>query len=348
MNLVRHRSEISESSGARSSIMMRVLLGLFYLSGCLVFCSSIHRKYTLFTSSKTWAQAQTYCRQKNADLVTFETIGQVQFMTSFSSAGQFSDVWIGLICEYADFWSPSFNGSIMEWQNQSMMDPLFAYHFCGSFSKNGLGYQHPSVKNPFICSNGTQLVFVNETVDWFSAWTYCRESLADLTAPLGPSWNDSQNGAWYSDVLSIVPSGCQAWTGLYKYPFTLWSDGSSSSFRYWDNLQAPPVWIPRIYGVTNFNNSERWRLVPDGGKLPFICLTVSEDQVAETDLKVLQLRMSSSLDVSNPTVSAIILTQLQVRLLENGVSGVTLKWREHPDGKVFHKEKGADVTHDGC
>ena len=24
--------------------------------------------------------------------------------------------------------------------------------------------------------------------------------------------------------------------------------------------------------------------------------------------------------------------------MEKGVSGVTLKWREQPDGKVFHKE----------
>ncbi|GLD68234.1 neurocan core protein-like protein [Lates japonicus] len=30
--------------------------------------------------------------------------------------------------------------------------------------------------------------------------------------------------------------------------------------------------------------------------------------------------------------------ELQDRLEENGVSGVSLKWREQPDGKVFYKE----------
>lgn len=32
-------------------------------------------------------------------------------------------------------------------------------------------------------------------------------------------------------------------------------------------------------------------------------------------------------------------SQLQDRLTEKGMSGVTLKWREQPDGKVFHEEK---------
>lgn len=34
----------------------------------------------------------------------------------------------------------------------------------------------------------------------------------------------------------------------------------------------------------------------------------------------------------------ICVSQLQDRLKEKGVSGVTVKWREQPDGKVFHKE----------
>lgn len=287
-----------------------MVITVFLLSGWLVFSSSLIRQYFLISSLKTWHQAQTYCRQNYTDLVTFENAEEVQLMASFSSAANLSDVWIGLICHYDDFWSPSFNGSTVTWWNHIMAKTLFVYHFCGSISKNGFGYDHWSVRKPFICSNGefsqsltlnfpavdtflwplppstagTQLVFVNNTMDWFSAWTYCRENFTDLTAPPGPLSNDSQDGAWYSDVLSFVPSGYQAWIGLNKYPFTFWSDGSSSSFRYWDNLQAPSSWVPRLYAVANFNRSERWRFVPDGEKLPFICLNVSEDQVAETEL----------------------------------------------------------------
>lgn len=37
-------------------------------------------------------------------------------------------------------------------------------------------------------------------------------------------------------------------------------------------------------------------------------------------------------------VSTVYIFQLQDKLNETGVSGVTLKWREQPDGEVFHKE----------
>ena len=35
---------------------------------------------------------------------------------------------------------------------------------------------------------------------------------------------------------------------------------------------------------------------------------------------------------------SICVSQIQDRLKEQGVSGANLKWREQPDGKVFHKE----------
>lgn len=37
-------------------------------------------------------------------------------------------------------------------------------------------------------------------------------------------------------------------------------------------------------------------------------------------------------------IKLICVSQLQDRLQEEGVRGATLKWREQPDGEVFHKE----------
>ena len=37
-------------------------------------------------------------------------------------------------------------------------------------------------------------------------------------------------------------------------------------------------------------------------------------------------------------MSVICVSQLQEELKDKGISGVNLKWREQPDGKVFHKE----------
>ncbi|XP_035769563.1 uncharacterized protein LOC118455258 [Neolamprologus brichardi] len=46
----------------------------------------------------------------------------------------------------------------------------------------------------------------------------------------------------------------------------------------------------------------------------------------------------ASLNVKDSAVKADLLKKLQDKLNETGVSGVTLKWREQPDGEVFHKE----------
>lgn len=45
---------------------------------------------------------------------------------------------------------------------------------------------------------------------------------------------------------------------------------------------------------------------------------------------------------------SICVSQLQNRLKEKGESGVSLKWKEMPDGKVFHKEEKTNVTNDAC
>ncbi|KAG8006316.1 hypothetical protein GBF38_005565 [Nibea albiflora] len=59
--------------------------------------------------------------------------------------------------------------------------------------------------------------------------------------------------------------------------------------------------------------------------------------------KVVKLRIKAkdlgSADPNDPAVKADILRKLQDRLEAKGVSGVTLKWRKQPDGKVFHKEE---------
>ncbi|XP_070849893.1 ubiquitin carboxyl-terminal hydrolase 47-like [Chaetodon trifascialis] len=56
--------------------------------------------------------------------------------------------------------------------------------------------------------------------------------------------------------------------------------------------------------------------------------------------QVVQLRIKpgdSPVDLNDPAVKADILKKLHDRLRMKGLRGVTLQWREQPDGKVFHK-----------
>lgn len=107
------------------------------------------------SSLKTWGEAQTYCRRKYTELATFENTKQInQLINAVSSVGKLSDIWIGLVCGFKELWLDLFEGSILDWENQARNDPLIAYHFCGSISKDGFGYENWSVEHPFICRNG--------------------------------------------------------------------------------------------------------------------------------------------------------------------------------------------------
>ncbi|KAM9334949.1 uncharacterized protein ABDE67_021488 [Symphorus nematophorus] len=81
--------------------------------------------------------------------------------------------------------------------------------------------------------------------------------------------------------------------------------------------------------------SGKWQFRSCKDELPFVCYSVHvQKQVVK-----LKIRRDSSVDLNDPAVQADVLEKFQEKLKENGVSGVTLKWRKQPDGKVVHKEE---------
>lgn len=132
-----------------------LLMRCFFFSGFLTFSNCVLHHFFYFSSLKTWGEAQIYCRQKYTDLATFTNTDQISLLSmAGSSNAAVSDVWIGLICGFNEVWSDLVVGSALNWENQARNDSLFAYHFCGSISKNGIEYEHWSVQHAFICQNG--------------------------------------------------------------------------------------------------------------------------------------------------------------------------------------------------
>ncbi|KAK2859826.1 hypothetical protein Q5P01_004446 [Channa striata] len=179
--------------------MDMILLGVLSLSGCFICSTCVFHQYHFVNVSMNWDQAQTYCRQNYTDLATTENTEELnQLISTVSSAGYSSQVWIGLYISYSERWTKSIGTDYLNVVNQTRNDPLFVYYVCYGISKNYYynWINNCSVKHQFICQNGSKVVFVNETMDWFSAWRYCRENYTDLYT--------SYYSKWFTDVWNLM------------------------------------------------------------------------------------------------------------------------------------------------
>ncbi|GAA6221703.1 secretory phospholipase A2 receptor-like [Lates japonicus] len=315
-------------------MMERILLAVFSLSGWLTFSTCRPHQYHYVSDSKNWTEAQTYCRETYTDLATIENTEEMnQLINTVSSAGYNSDVWVGLYSKVEWKWSDGYTGSGAEfrsWQTKKLYINSETRACVMSYSTGEWWGGKCTWVEHFICYKGTQLepeyVFVNQAMVWSSAQRYCRENFVDLVTVRNKTENfEIQN----------LASGW-AWIGLFGYPRVHWSDGSVSSFRSWYS-SGHAIHVTVTCGAAALQNSGKWRLLPCGTRLPFVCSSIPpplKRQVVKLRMKV----ENSSVDLNDPAVKAGILKKLQDRLEENGVSGVSLKWSEQPDGKVFHKE----------
>ncbi|XP_044039307.1 lymphocyte antigen 75-like isoform X1 [Siniperca chuatsi] len=320
-------------------MMERILLGVLYLSGCNISSCLLHQ-YHYVADLKTWNEAQIYCRETYTDLATIENNEEInQLINTVSSFGRSSKVWIGLYTIIDWRWSDGYRGGGAEyrnWDNYNDNEPDFysANQFCVSVGNDGGWWDDGcSREYPFICYRGTQLdpefVVLNERMNWSRAQRYCRENFIDLATV--------RNAAESQKLQNLVLSNW-AWIGLFRDPNIYWSDGSGSSFRYWGNNENLIDSMSVACGVAALDNSGRWKFLPCETRLPFVCYSVPPPPVMRQVVKLRMKPQDSSVDLNDPAVKADILKKLQDRLKEKGVSGVTLKWREQPDGRVFHKE----------
>ncbi|XP_061578694.1 lymphocyte antigen 75-like [Cololabis saira] len=314
-------------------MMEKILLRLLFLSEWFILSTCLVRHYHFVDQSLTWTEAQTYCRQTYTDLATIENSEELnQFMNTLSYAGQF---WIGLYNKINWRWSDGFNGTGADYRNWYSTEPDMSssWQFCVMIIED-LGWvdHFCSTSYPFICYRGTQknpeYVLVNESMSWSNAQSYCRENFVDLATVR----NDAENQG-------IISLGLSDWTwiGLFRDPDFYWSDGSSFLFINEEDVASPINSLKVICGVAS-GKSGKWKFLPCETKLPFVCYSYPiMKQVVKLETE--RLEVEDSVDLKDPVVKADLLKQLQDRLEEDGVDGVTLKWREQPDGEVFHKEE---------
>ncbi|XP_061592916.1 secretory phospholipase A2 receptor-like [Cololabis saira] len=315
--------------------MEKILLGLLFLSECLVLSTCLVRRYHFVGQMLTWTEAQKYCREKHTDLATMHNSEeQNQLMNTLSSAGSSSDVWIGLRHEVDWKWSDGFNGTGADYRKWDSGEPNFysCRELCVFMTSYSSSWRDDpcQTSGPFMCYKGSQqnpeYVYVNQEMTWSSAQSYCRENFIDLAIMR----NDAEREA----AETKLPNGQWTWMGLYRDPTFNWSDGSSFLYKNWEDALNPLNSMRVICGVSS-GSSGQWKFLSCETRLPFVCY--SYDSVKKTVVKV-KVKVDGSVDLKDPAVQEQLLKQLQDKLKKDGVDGVTLKWKKQKDGEVFHKE----------
>ncbi|KAL6466850.1 hypothetical protein MHYP_G00246540 [Metynnis hypsauchen] len=311
------------------------LFHLLCLTGVLpVALSVLHSVphiYHLITTTKTWSDAQTYCRDKYEDLATvISTDDWTKLQKEKQNYGFSALAWVGLYNDY-NSWRWSFKNTTLMLKKWSSGEPnnQNGNESCGALDTYGYWWDlNCLVLKPFLCYNasysGRFINIYSTMMTWYDAQAYCRQYHTDLATVD----NETDN----QQLKSMVIGQWSAWFGLFRDTWK-WSDQSNASSINW--LLGSP---------DNYGGNENCGLVNGdyitdascSNLLPFFChniLPVREKQIV-------QLYVKSDRNVADPAVESSILDLIQQELKINGMAdNTTLTWRLQPDGKIFHKAK---------
>ncbi|XP_073325708.1 C-type mannose receptor 2-like [Pagrus major] len=275
-----------------SPVCMSVTTGLSAVS------SHVPRQHHFVSDLKTMTEAQRYCREKYTDLATIDNMEDVRILIDTVDKSKVSnEVWIGLYDDVNSWrWSLSHTSFYKDGETEfrqwgtGQPNNYKSIEHCTVMYDGGRWHDYPCenrVRAVCMDVRGLKVTFVliETLMTWTEAQSYCRDHHTDLASV--------RNTAENQKVKDLVPSGQLAWIGLFRDSWK-WSDGSNSSFRYWDQTEPNNAGGIEACVIAHLGRDGKWFDVPCDLKKPFVCYS----------LPAVQTTSSSSTTSSTPPTSS--------------------------------------------
>uniref|UniRef100_A0A2I4D2Q5 Macrophage mannose receptor 1 n=1 Tax=Austrofundulus limnaeus TaxID=52670 RepID=A0A2I4D2Q5_AUSLI len=290
---------------------------------------------------KTWTEARSFCRQNYMDLVSLDrnedmTVlkDMVDLDSMVSNISLTHRAWIGLYDDVNGWkWSLS-DGNFYKtgetaFRNWSSGEPnnFRLSEFCvGMFSTGQWNDMDCRLSLTAVCSNvsgqDVSFFFINQTMSWSEAQSYCREHHTDLASVRNTEENER--------IRQLVPTKRFTWIGLHRDSWK-WVDGRKLLLNNW--RAGEPNSAQENCAIASLDDGG-WEDCPCDWRMPFFCYAPVSKKVVK-----LKVRMSSQ-DLNDPGVLADLLKQFKQKLMDNRDDrDIRLSWRTKNDGKIFHKDR---------
>ncbi|XP_046710803.1 putative C-type lectin domain family 20 member A [Silurus meridionalis] len=305
------------------------LVVILIYTGVVHLIPSVPHKYYLIQEGKTWNDAQAYCRANYDDLAVIKSAENViEFQSEVQGQNFSSNAWVGMYNDVNSWrWSLGNEpvGLKMWVAVLKQPDNKIPEELCGGI--NLLGWLDDSCKNvhPFVCfddrySGSNSYISLSSEVTWYDAQSYCRQHHTDLAS----ARNQTEQSAIRSKILLF------SWIGLFRDGWK-WADGTNFSTIPW--MSGKPDNVQGGQNCGYLNNGQAVN-APCSNILPFFCHSLITGRK-----QYLHIKLVSNQNLYDAAVQAAILEKIKQKLKDNGMAeNATLKWREQPDGLVFHKE----------
>ncbi|XP_049920223.1 L-selectin-like [Epinephelus moara] len=245
---------------------------LLITAGLCAVSSHAERQYHFVYDLKNWTEAQSYCREKYTDLATVDNMEDVRTLINMEDTSR--QAWIGLYDDVNSWrWSLSdtsfYKDGEAEFRRWRAGEPNNneGNEHCTEMDEDGLWNDIPcSYSLKVVCSDvrGSDVTFIliNKSMTWTEAQSHCRVNYTDLTSVRNMTENQK--------VQELIPAGELVWIGLFRDSWK-WSDGSSSSFRHWRQVEPNNVGGNEYCVAAYFGNSGQWEDWPCDLRKAFIC-----------------------------------------------------------------------------